>query len=46
MITPVSVSSRAVSSAWEISISVSGRNAFLTSGRLIVILAMPSPEVS
>jgi hypothetical protein len=36
------VSSRARSSASEISISVSGRNALRTSGRSIVIFAMPS----
>jgi hypothetical protein len=42
MITPTEVSSRARSSASEISMSVSGRNALRTSGRSIVILAMPS----
>jgi hypothetical protein len=41
-ITPTSVSSRARSSASEISISVSGLNALRTSGRLIVIFAIPS----
>jgi hypothetical protein len=33
---------RASSSAWIISSTVSGRNALRTSGRLIVIFAMPS----
>jgi hypothetical protein len=46
MIAPISVSSRASSSACEISTIVCGRNALRTSGRSIVILAMPSPEVS
>ena len=46
MITPTVVSSRAFSSASETSISVSGRNALCTSGRLIVIFAMPSPDSS
>ena len=41
-ITPTEVSSRARSSASEISISVCGRNALRTSGRSIVILAIPS----
>jgi len=35
-----SVSSRACSSAWENLTTVSGRKAFLTSGRLIVIFAI------
>jgi hypothetical protein len=43
MITPVSGSSRAVLNALDSSNKVVGRNAFRTSGRLIVILAMPSP---
>src|SRR3954462_12253743 len=43
MITPTSRSSRARSSASETSISVCGRKALRTSGRLIVILAIPSP---
>src|SRR5437763_4630351 len=42
MTTPMSESSRARSSASFISATVSGRNAFRTSGRLIVIFAMPS----
>ena len=46
MITPTVVSSRAFSSASETSISVSGRKALRTSGRLIVIFAMPSPDSS
>ena len=41
-ITPTDVSSRARSSASETSISVSGRNALRTSGRSIVIFAIPS----
>jgi hypothetical protein len=41
-ITPTAVSSRARSSAFEISISVSGRKALRTSGRSIVIFAIPS----
>jgi hypothetical protein len=45
-ITPIDVSSRARSSASEISTSVCGRKALRTSGRSIVIFAMPSPEVS
>jgi hypothetical protein len=45
-ITPTDVSSRARSSASEISTIVLGRNALRTSGRSIVILAMPSPDVS
>jgi len=43
MITPTSVSSRARSNASDTSTSVCGRNALRTSGRLIVIFAMPSP---
>ena len=46
MITPTVVSSRAFSRASETSISVSGRKALCTSGRLIVIFAMPSPDSS
>jgi hypothetical protein len=42
MITPTLVSSRARLNASASSITVSGRNAFRTSGRLIVIFAMPS----
>src|SRR5437763_1966459 len=38
----MSESSRAMSSACFISLTVSGRNAFRTSGRLMVIFAMPS----
>ena len=41
-ITPIDGSSRATSNAWESSNSVRGRNALRTSGRQIVILAMPS----
>ena len=41
-ITPIAVSSRASSSAAEISMTVRGRNALRTSGRAIVIFAMPS----
>jgi hypothetical protein len=37
------VSSRARSSAAEISMIVCGRNAFRTAGRFIVIFAIPSP---
>jgi hypothetical protein len=40
--TPTSASSRASANAACISITVSGRNALRTSGRLIVIFAMPS----
>ena len=36
-------SSRAMTSASDISISVCGRKALRTSGRQMVILAMPSP---
>jgi len=46
MITPTSPSSRAFVSASEMSISVCGRNALRTSGRAIVIFAIPSPESS
>ena len=46
MIAPTPESSRARSRASEISISVSGRKALRTSGRSIVILAMPSPDFS
>src|SRR5579884_538793 len=46
MITPTDGSSRARSNASDISITVWGRNALRTSGRLIVIFAMPSPDVS
>jgi hypothetical protein len=42
MITPISGSSRASSNASRSSNSVRGRNALRTSGRQIVILAMPS----
>jgi len=42
MTTPISGSSRATSKAFDISKTVVGRNAFRTSGRLIVILAIPS----
>src|SRR5215203_4900783 len=42
MITPVSRSSRASSRAFCISMTVSGRKAFLTSGRFMVIFAIPS----
>jgi hypothetical protein len=42
MMTPISASSRATLNACDNSNSVVGRNAFRTSGRLIVILAMPS----
>src|SRR3954452_17165058 len=42
MITPTLVSSRARSNASESSTTVSGRNALRTSGRSIVIFAMPS----
>jgi len=42
MTTPISGSSRAMSNARIISNTVVGRNALRTSGRLIVILAMPS----
>ena len=41
-IAPISVSSRASSRAAEISISVCGRKALSTSGRSIVIFAIPS----
>ena len=41
-ITPIEESSRASCSACEISITVRGRNAFRTSGRAIVIFAIPS----
>ncbi|TNV70908.1 hypothetical protein FGO68_gene5263 [Halteria grandinella] len=41
--TPTSALSRAKSKAAFNSIIVCGRNAFRTSGRLIVIFAMPSP---
>ena len=43
MIAPTSGSSRASSSACEISTIVCGRNALRTSGRSIVIFAIPSP---
>jgi hypothetical protein len=46
MTTPTFSSSRAASIARIISATVRGRNAFFTSGRLIVIFAMPSGEVS
>jgi hypothetical protein len=46
MITPTDVSSRARSKASESSMTVCGRKALRTSGRLIVIFAMPSPDVS
>jgi hypothetical protein len=42
MITPTLVSSRARWNASDSSITVSGRNALRTSGRLIVIFAIPS----
>src|SRR5204863_326122 len=42
MMTPISPSSRARSKACFISLTVSGRKALRTSGRLMVILAMPS----
>jgi hypothetical protein len=42
-ITPTDSSSRATSNARISSITVCGRNALRTSGRLIVIFAMPSP---
>ena len=42
MITPIDGSSLAAVKAAESSNKVAGRNAFRTSGRLIVILAMPS----
>src|SRR5439155_13927380 len=42
MTTPISGSSRATSNAFDISTTVAGRKALRTSGRLIVILAMPS----
>src|ERR1700730_7215668 len=42
MTTPILGSSRAASKALDISNTVAGRNALRTSGRLIVILAMPS----
>src|SRR5687767_6639779 len=42
MITPMSESSRAMSNATFSSVTVFGRNEFLTSGRLIVIFAIPS----
>ena len=45
-ITPTPASSRASSSASEISTIVCGRNALRTSGRAIVIFAIPSPDVS
>src|SRR2546430_10724090 len=45
MTTPISGSLRATSNAFDISTTVAGRKAFRTSGRLMVILAMPS-EVS
>jgi hypothetical protein len=41
--TPTDVSSRARSNASDSSITVSGRNALRTSGRSIVIFAIPSP---
>jgi hypothetical protein len=44
MITPTSVSSRASSSAREISMIVRGRKALRTSGRAIVIFAIPLSE--
>jgi hypothetical protein len=44
MITPTSGSSRAKSNARFSSITVRGLNAFLRSGLLMVILAMPSPS--
>ena len=43
MTTPTSVSSRAASSAAPTSTSVCGRKALWTSGRSIVIFAIPSP---
>src|SRR4051794_21610961 len=43
MTTPISASSRAMSNASFISLTVSGRKALRTLGRLMVILAMPSP---
>ena len=46
MIAPTAGSSRASSSACEISTIVCGRKALRTSGRLIVIFAIPSPVVS
>src|SRR5918997_3157574 len=45
-ITPTDVSSRERASASEISTIVCGRNALRTSGRAIVIFAMPSPDSS
>jgi len=41
MMTPIFSSWRASSSARIISVTVCGRNALRTSGRLMVILAMP-----
>src|SRR4051812_43606826 len=46
MIAPTSGSSRASSSACEISTIVCGRNALRTSGRSTVSFAIPSPDVS
>ena len=46
MMTPTDSSSRATVRAAEISIRVCGRKALCTSGRQIVILAMPSSVVS
>src|SRR5438874_3329550 len=46
MITPTPVSSRARVNASDSSTTVSGRNALRTSGRSMVILAIPSPESS
>ena len=43
-ITPIAVSSRARSSAREISITVRGLKALRTSGRAIVIFAIPCGE--
>jgi hypothetical protein len=43
MITPTEGSSRARSNGLESSTTVCGRKALRTSGRLIVIFAMPSP---
>ena len=45
-ITPTSPSSRASVSASEMSISVCGRKALRTSGRAMVIFAIPSPDSS
>uniref|UniRef100_A0A0A9EFN8 Uncharacterized protein n=1 Tax=Arundo donax TaxID=35708 RepID=A0A0A9EFN8_ARUDO len=43
MMTPMELSSLASLKARISSFTVSGRNAFLLSGRFMVILAMPSP---